>query len=709
MARRKRQKRSYNRTESNEKKEFEFGILVVHGVGNQNRGSTSALLAERLRRTFEELGIDTSTESQGTTRQSIAPRRSTTSRMTVGDDTEVLISEAHWADLIRTSRGKKLSDVTQRLFYVLSILPYLVAISISPRSHEPLNIYAPSEKSFSLLPSSIRAQLREMTLWTPTFWRFLTFQGVLLVVWFSVTTLSATLYLPLLASLALASWLNLRGHWDIVEHIRVIGKESPIDYAIQGRIVEQLDVLSAKCRYIWVIGHSQGGYLAHAVLSRDTAKRWPNVVKFTGLASGLRPIHLINTVRGREWTVSGWLMIFANSLLCFGVLLAFEPGGLLNSDSFRALMQLLILSVTQVNYLLEVPSAVDEAFRDPFPSNWISLALLIPGLACFAAGLRARKDVEGSVKPIRDLPRKIAWEELSSPSDIVGSMSIPELPEAARCRTVPSLRNPIGDHLFRSQLSYRSIFRLEIAEWLTRKKADDAMRPDLSALTRHLSRISERAYTLRLAIHMLYFFLAVLFPTLWGASIFGSIQAAFPVAALLTLLTLSISSIWWLVNAKHSITAFLLAMRERTVPTYSGKTGRSEAMLFITLFSAFVCALGAVGMTVYSSQLASLGAHAALTSVVPTLSTVGASAAGITLFALLAFCLALAEVRGVRLILAISIVIAIYDLHALISLGGPWFSMSAPGGLVMVIAMVALLSAFTAARPLQAGSRKKQR
>ncbi|GAA1778061.1 hypothetical protein [Leucobacter iarius] len=656
-------------------------MIVIHGVGNQTRGATTDLVARRLAETLAEVGV--TTRSEDTPPASDVPAAT---ELFIGSSRPVLVAEGYWADLIRQRRGKKLRSFLQRVWFGIPVLPFLFSAALAPRAHESALFSEPQKKSWKSLFSFRDEWAFARRAW-PTLWRCITMIAVVLLAIAGVKWLGLLATLAVLGALAIASWFLLRGRWDVLEHLRVAGLETETLALIEDRLVGSIDHLAAQCDEIWIVGHSQGGYLAHRLLTGPHRNRWSNVTKYTGLASGMRPIRLISIYREWRWTVSGWLNLIGGALVMIGTWVASEPGGLLSSDGWRQTVgaQLLIIARPDIFMLGELP---ELAMNDIIPTDWSSVPFFLAGIVFVACGLTIGAKARSTNPTLLALPSRVEWEELASPSDLVGSMSIPEVPSSANFRVVPSLRQPLADHFMSAYFSRLSIFRFEAARWLTGSDRSRAAFANLQEAEHALRDLTDRTYRLRFGIQMALIVPAVALPVALGASLFGLATSYLKIGLIVAGVVACVAAFWWFGSARRIVTRFVEASIVKEFKFLPPRRRPTWAVM-VGAFAGLLSALSAFSLTLYGQLLVAHGEADQTGALVQGLGSAGTRLMSVAVLSFLAVSFAAAQVRGVRALLFFALVWAGSALGILDQIGRPWVDAWMPG--LMPTAAIELL------------------
>ncbi|WP_431074603.1 hypothetical protein [Microbacterium phyllosphaerae] len=662
--------------------------MIVHGVGHQKEGATARATAQRIVTALADMGI-VATQHPLPVAEDLPCRHT----VAVAGSRPVVVAESHWASIIRDNRGRRARDAFARLWLLISVLPFLLAAVIYPRAHEPA-----LEKVLLSTPKTWRAAftsfLTLMRATAPTLWRSIALIGIVLLVGVGLAALPWWGIAAVAVGALVVLWLLVRWRWDVTEHVRVASLASDVRTLIENRLCRDIDVVAAQCDDVWVIGHSQGGYLAHRVLSEKGRGRWPTVKKFTGLASGVRPIRLISMVRADRWAWTGWVMLTGVAVMMSAMMWGFEPGGVVNTSGTQLFTQMLLVGMVQPQ-LIGNEELAEAIWKNTWPTQWFMIPGLVIGIGLFAVGVIAGRRAGRRMTSIPPIPSRMIWEELTSPSDIVGSMSVPELPPVALRRTIPSLRQPVGDHLMASYLSRRSTFRLELARWVTRGSSAASRFAQVDALTVDLTALSARSYRLRLAVQAACTGLFVLIPVaVLGRSLFAASTSFVVGGAIVALAIALITAAWWFLGASRRMSRFLSAANNARAYRTTRWHDRRPWALILCGISATAAILGSLGALIYARDVEITALGALLSPVTIGLrQSSGALMAAATL-TVCAIWLGVAGIRGVRLLLAFAALMTINAIGDLARAGDLWLYAGMPGVGMPALVGLGVVTAF---------------
>lgn len=684
-------------------KPYRAGIVVVHGVGKQKRGATVEHVARRIDATLREMDVAAElSDAEPDVDLSDAPQAKL---IDTSGTRPVLIAEAHWADIVRDTRKAGWRAAIARGWFIIAVLPYLLSAALAPRAHEMKKLLAAPAARQTAKRSTFRSDVDELVDQAPTMWRGLTAMAIVLAVVLAFTAWPAWVAL-LVALVAVGLMLLLtRSSLDVIEHVRMAGLGREQLRMVLARVGDTVDHVADRCDEVWVVGHSQGGFIAHRLL-KENPSRWSAVRRFTGVASGLRPISLIAAVSNRWWIVAGWLWMAAIVLLTIGVLWTFEPGGPFNTQGSRSLINAAVILFAQGPLALADPSALSDLVTTAgsmlMPTQWWWLTCLLAAIALVITAVVLQRRGGTVLEAIPPLPKRIEWHEVSSPSDLVGSMSVPDPPDGVTERGMPSLRQPVVDHLLTSYLGRRSMFRFEIAQWMTRRDRPTHRKfQGMDACTRDLTDLAERTYRLRMTVQLMFLVFAVVLPAVLGASLLTAASTVLYIGMLIAVLTAVIAGAWWTIASNLRVRRFLSDSASGTPAVRTRPRTRSEWSPRIVVLAALVSALGGWGCYLLATLQESTG-FIALKPVVVALRMAGITLIGVVPLLLVAFCLAVLGLRGVRAICWMCILVLMNGAGNLMATGDPWAAQGWPGITPLVLAVMVVGAALLWSRPRRA-------
>jgi hypothetical protein len=287
----------------------DFGVLFVHGIGNQKQGRTLIQFGEPLFRwLFRWLGNgtdpggDTSNRTVNLTKVELQPGAATPAHCFVSVELPApleaplppqrwLLAESWWTDVFNSPPFTKLA------FWLLSYVPWLGLDFIR-------RVYRRVRTKLSL--SSVMGLLSLPLL--------LLIGPIVVLVLIAVIAVLLILYaLPIPLTKDIAQKVGVALAQSVGDSFIVI--QSPIDHgAMIQRIERDLAWLSERCNKIAIVSHSQGAALSHEILAAST----PSSVKlFLSVGSAVRRLADIRQLRlsDSRWQVPGWLSLLAGALL----------------------------------------------------------------------------------------------------------------------------------------------------------------------------------------------------------------------------------------------------------------------------------------------------------------------------------------------------------------------------------------------------------
>lgn len=496
-------------------REYHDGVVIVHGVGHQKRGDTLKSVAPRLAETLSAQGLATAFTRDEAASEGV---------LEVEGGKRVLVAEAYWADIVTEGRVGGIRGALLRVRFAFSAMPYLVVGVLGPRA---LHGEAATERtSSSRLMSSLRTIVGidrgEFARFAPLAWRILPLYGLAV----AVTALFGFAWWAGLAAVALTLSgflivLILPG--SIVEHVRMASDDGAELQRIRDRVSACISSVEERCERVWVIAHSQGGFIAHSLLAETASTKHRRVTRLTGIASGLRPIRLAGLATSWRVLTSSWMVLLGSALMTVGVLHGMEPDGFFGFAMLGHLMSVMAIMFVLPHVAVFRPDALLEVLPRGFSMGWNGLPMAIAGLVVVGAALLLRRGTPDAPLTIPDLHRRIRWEETSSPSDLVGSMSIPELPDRVSLITAPSIRNALFDHGLGAYLSKHGSMRFllssALADLAVGKRRGRALALSSSLVQSRLEAVSQQLYVFRgsLVAAVLLFMIGI--PAVFGASV----------------------------------------------------------------------------------------------------------------------------------------------------------------------------------------------
>lgn len=470
--------------------DVDVGVIFIHGIGNQSHGSVIREMAQPVSDAVVEL-VDPTWAASVTSddeliRIELSPKGS-------GRDRCIELHEAIWSDCFPRPNGRTMAT------WLAVRLPFL-ALALAPDSRDRKAIQAVIEDDTSsngLLSRTFRP-LAQAAVVAPMMARMLLrlfTLAALFMVCVAVWVLNPWVGAVSTLGLLLVVFALLRSpKLNILGHVKVATADGPAKSLMLQRVSEEVDRVCRGSRRVCVVGHSQGGYLAHEVLSQ---KRRSRVVTLFGVGSGLRPIHILEHVGSRDGVVLAWLMSIAaligTTTLAAGLTLGSGPWIEWTKATIVLLSLVWVAPATLPNVVAESLRLLphDIGVFDLLPGfQWsinagIGFALYVILLvAARWVGRRQQLDLR-----IADLPRT-EWHEVTTPHDTVGRLEFPELPANAVHHRASCGGNALMDHLW--YFERHSAVRYLIAEALLRRARVPQRDVPATQLLRHLSRLANR-------------------------------------------------------------------------------------------------------------------------------------------------------------------------------------------------------------------------
>jgi hypothetical protein len=388
-------------------------IVVVHGIGNHGPGRLRDIVGTSLERFLWQRNT---TVTANPTDAGIELRHPRNRRRGPTED-RVVLMDVHWSSPLHRRSWRTLG-------WMLRSLPLLTAVALAPDASD----FDDSASSMArvayriAMPLLVCVSLAQRTLWPALF--------VLAAAVVSLTAFRAS---------------NVIG--DVVMAASDEERVACITSSINDAIDEALVIASR----VIVVGHSQGGYLAHLALQRRTALVTGEIELF-GVGSGLKPIALLRHFSDWRSATAALAGLVGVGLALVAV--AAVPIGLLNTQ--HDFFDNFIPEATRS--LIESHDGVMKPAHFHFGSAasvWHAVVPTIPQLFVFVAGVTLVATTAAWARPrLRVLcehdltiPDSVSrWTEVTSATDTVGRMAWPQLPDA-NCYLVPGVGNPLIDHI----------------------------------------------------------------------------------------------------------------------------------------------------------------------------------------------------------------------------------------------------------------------
>ncbi|NYD55291.1 hypothetical protein [Microbacterium pseudoresistens] len=436
----------------------------------------------------------------------------------------VFLAEAFWADIVADARAGGLRGALLRLRFAFASMPYLIVGAVGFRAGHAGAAPPPqhSARLVRFFRSFFGLDAGEIARYAPLAWRVLPLYGAAV----ALTALFALAWwagLSVLVGVVLVLLLVLAMPGSIVEHIRMAAEDGADLERIRQRVSEQISAVEERCERVWVIAHSQGGYIAHSLLAGADTSVHPRVTRLTGLASGLRPIRLAGLASHGRVLASSWLTLLSTAFMTVGFLQGMEPDGFFGFATLSNVMAAMtIMTVLPLQSVLR-PGALLDVLADGPVFGWNGVPMFAVAIVVMVAALLLRRNMPQARTSIEDIPRRIRWDEASSPSDLVGSMSIPELPDRVNLIAMPSIRSALFDHGIGAYFSRNGAMRLlvasAIAEATVGPRRGRALTRSSKAARSSLAALSRQLYVFRgsLVAGTLLFTLGI--PAVFGSSV----------------------------------------------------------------------------------------------------------------------------------------------------------------------------------------------
>lgn len=314
MSRAARRKRRGARAKRTQAGIADAAVLLVHGIGHQQHGSLLGRMAAPCIDALECIagaqGYDVSRHSDGVAPGAPTPDsepRSMLVTLVKGSRVHrVLFVEAVWSDCFTPPSRR------HRLYWALRSLPAaLLLLAPDQRDAEALGTAESMPKPWSAgeIKRSVAKALRphqligkdELVL-ARLAWRVIV---AALVIGLLVTTLIGSPVIGLLLAAVPVAYLASRS--NVIGHVAVAASADPELDKIRDRVRHCLEWSRRRSRQILIVAHSQGGFIAHSLLSQPEGDR--PVAGLIGVGSGLKPIWLLRQLNDRAVLLLAWVGI----------------------------------------------------------------------------------------------------------------------------------------------------------------------------------------------------------------------------------------------------------------------------------------------------------------------------------------------------------------------------------------------------------------
>lgn len=326
-------------------------------------------------------------------------------------------------------------------------------------------------------------------------------------------------------------------------------------------IRDVIQYAGAESRRTLVVGHSQGGFLAHRVLT--STRKSSRADALIGIGSGVKPIHLIHQIQAQRLRGPMWLA--AAGALCgpFAVLVTVDwKVPLVVREWWRAVMTLPMLFFTEAspqetNAHLKPLTGLSWAKINPLDGivlhpSWWTVLFLVTWVGAVVLLRRVASKLQ-AVRPISALPG-VDWTEVTSHSDFVGRLLYPSMPNPVREVDVTLGANPLLDHLTYFK-TFSEVPRIIAAKIMTLTCDDKTLEAIIDKETAALIAAGKRRRHVRAtAVWAPLLFLTIVSMVDYGATLGSCLLALAPhsvgliIVCALTLWSAEVTAQWGLVN-----------------------------------------------------------------------------------------------------------------------------------------------------------------
>lgn len=418
-------------------------------------------------------------------------------QVTVGDgraDHKVLFAEAIWSKRLQAVKPHWWKTPTFWLNLILLLVPIIgpdLRDPVPPPSAQKNEAQGGRGIAAAAPPPKFwRSRLRELTgpgELTPEQLRFTWRFGTLVLFVFGIAALTTafsrflayswavwtTVVISPIVVIAILVFMN--GPRNLASHVMVAATDETGTDSLLQCIRERLEFLESQCAKVVIVAHSQGGFLTHRLLTQDGDGKHQSTVRFVGIASGLKPITMLNDNNNPRTAAGSWLCLIGGCCLAASIWPLLGAFQMATAPLYQAIVNLItpILVLPPVDlgpifrdteYSEINPWALLDAVIDSL--HWSTAILFVAAFATVSAGHYLLKN--NYTKAIAQPSNRpgFRWSEYSSPHDIVGRMMFPSLPNGVSRPPVASPGHALLDHLTSTYLGKTATLPLELANQL---------------------------------------------------------------------------------------------------------------------------------------------------------------------------------------------------------------------------------------------------
>lgn len=283
--------------------------------------------------------------------------------------------------------------------------------------------------------------------------RFIVFSAIGASIFIAIKVLwdfSWMVSLILIPVILLLLTLFANSKMNYANHVRVAAVEGQARDEILNKIYNSYKNLEVSCTEVAIVAHSQGGYLAHHILSSKLYNT-KKCKEFYGVGSGLIPINIIKNLTGKS-NLASILFVLSLALSSLGSAMMFGE-----SLSWQILILFIFIIKLGLNIYIPVDipqEKIVEQMSQIFSLgnfwNTINWMGLLPYLLSFIIAYVSFSTYKRSeVKFIHpaDINGLNTWYEFSSVHDIVGRLVPLGTPDRATSMPIAVGANPLFDHI----------------------------------------------------------------------------------------------------------------------------------------------------------------------------------------------------------------------------------------------------------------------
>lgn len=403
---------------------FDIGVVLVHGIGPNRPGKTLARWSPEIEHALGALPSGRTLDSVDASMvvgDSKVPTRELTLTRGEKDPRRILVTEACWSEEYQPRR------LVGSLPWLARVVPALV-IPFMPDSRDTPALRSPQPYALAMVALRFLVRLAVIPLAAVLLFQF--------PIWVRITIICAILMV--LAICLISRRANLAGH------VLMAATDGPELIAVEKRIDQTILACKDAASEVIVVAHSQGAFLSHRVLEQRGHR-----VRLICVGSGLRPITLLRVLGRRPYNLAAVVALAGMVSLSVAFAGSVHDGPAIPNSIRQQLLSnffslLYGISSRQASHAPSFSDAL-EALPRVSLSWWLAVAIVLYASALVAVRQWGPQFLEATrIKPLQ----VASWLELSSRHDLVGRLTVPNLPAPAIEAPVVVTGNPLADHLY---------------------------------------------------------------------------------------------------------------------------------------------------------------------------------------------------------------------------------------------------------------------